>query len=99
MLEEATDTAETAVAIGVAIDNQLLVLGVEFIPGHVQRNPRLPRETLELSEQRPILWLRPGLDRALIQGLAFVGDDEVEIEIDSVAEALAARASAIRIVE
>ena len=95
MLEEAPDATETTVTI----DDQLLLLSIEFVPGNVQRNPGLPREAFELREQRPIFWLSPGLDRTFIQSLAFVGNDEVEIEIDSVAEALATRAGAVRIVE
>src|ERR1017187_4860570 len=95
MLEEAADAAETAGTI----DNHLLLLGVQFIPGHVQRNFRLPREALKLGEQRPVFWLRPGLNRTFIQGLAFVRDDEVKIDVDGVAEALATRAGPIRIVE
>jgi len=59
----------------------------------------LAREALELGEQRPVLWFCPRLDSAFVEGLAFVGDDEAEIEIDGVAEALAARAGPIRIVE
>src|ERR1700704_1915051 len=99
MLEEATDAPETAVTIAVTIDNKLLLLSVELVPRHVQRNPRLAREALELGEQRPIFWLSPGFDRTFIQSLASVGDDEVEIEIDGIAEALATWAGAIRIVE
>src|SRR5260370_385583 len=95
MLEEATHAAE----IAVTIDNKLLLLGVEFIPGHVQRNPCLPREALQFGEQRPVLWLRPRLDRTFVQRLALIADDEVEIEIDGIAETLAARTGAIRIVE
>src|SRR6266853_2209983 len=95
MLEEAADAAETTVTI----DDQLLLLGIEFVPGNVQRNPRLAREAFEFGEQRPVFWLSPRLDRTFIQGLALVGDDEVEIEIDGVAETLATRAGAVRIVE
>ena len=95
ILKEATDAAESAVAI----DNQLLLVGVESMPGNVQRNFGLAREALEFGEQRPVLGLSPGLDRAFIQSLAFVGDDQVEIDVDGVAESLATRAGAIRIVE
>ena len=80
-------------------NDEPLLFGVEFIPRHVQRNFGLPRKALQLGEQRPIFWFRPGLDRAFVQRLAFVGNDEVEIEINGVAKALAARTGAIRIVE
>ena len=95
MLEEATDTAETAVAL----DDEFLVLVVEFVPRQVQRNFGLAREASELGKQRPVLWFCPGLDRAFVQGLALVGDDEVEIDVDGVAETLATWAGAIRIIE
>src|SRR5664279_3203097 len=98
-MEEAPNPAETAVTIANAIDDRFLLFGVEFIPGHVQRNFGQAREAFKLREQRPVFWLGPGFDRAFIQGLAFVGNDQVEIEIDGVAEALATRAGAIRIVE
>ena len=76
-----------------------LLLGIEFVPGHIERDSCLAGEAFEFGEQRAILRFRPGLDRAFVQSFIFVGDDEVEIEVDGVAEALAARASAIRIVE
>ena len=56
-------------------------------------------EALQLGEQRTIFGLGPGIDGALVQGLRFVGNHQVEIEVDGVAEALAARTGAVRIVE
>jgi hypothetical protein len=41
----------------------------------------------------------PGGDCALVERLRLVGDDEVGVEVDGVAEALAARAGAVGIVE
>ncbi len=76
-----------------------MLLGIEFVPGDVQRNFCLAGEALEFGEQWAILRFRPGLDRALVQSFTFVGNNEVEIEIDGVAETLAARAGAVRIVE
>jgi len=95
ILKKSADAAEAAVAI----DNQFLLLGVQFMPRHLQRNFGLAREALEIGEQGPVLGFRPGLDGAFVQGLALVGDDKAEIEIDRVTEALAARAGAIGIVE
>src|SRR5262249_46585945 len=59
----------------------------------------LARELLHVSSKHPIFWLGPGLDGAFVQRLRFVGDDEVEIEINGVAKSLAARTCAIGIVE
>ena len=46
-----------------------------------------------------VLGPSPGIDRALVQRLLFVGNDQVDIEINGVAEALAALAGAVRIIE
>ena len=45
------------------------------------------------------LVVRPGGDGAVGEGFGFVGDDEVGVEVDGVAEALAARAGAVGVVE
>ena len=95
ILEESTNAAEPADTI----HNQLLLFGIQFIPGHVQRDSACRAKRFKFREQRPVFWLGPGFDGAFIQGLALVGDDQVKIDVDGVAEALAARASAIRIVE
>ena len=54
---------------------------------------------LQLSELGAILRAIPGVDCAVVEGLGFIGNDEVEIEVDGVAKALAARACAKGIVE
>ena len=46
-----------------------------------------------------VFGLSPGVDGAGVEGFGFVWDDEVGIEIDGVAEALAARAGAVGVVE
>src|SRR5581483_9909627 len=53
----------------------------------------------EVSQPGAVLRLRPRFDRAGVEGEVLVGDDEVHVEIDGVAEALAARAGAHRAVE
>src|SRR5271155_2558970 len=95
MLKKSAHATKTALAIG---DHRPL-LGLQFVPSHVQRNASLARETLEFGEKRTILWLRPRLDGAFVQGLALIGDHEVEVEIDRVPETLTARTSSIRIVK
>ena len=69
------------------------------MPRNIGRDPRLPRKALQFGKQRPVLGFCPRLDRTFIQSFFFVGDDEIEIEIDGVAEALATRTRAIRIVK
>ena len=46
-----------------------------------------------------VLGRGPGGDGACVEGLGAVGDDEVGVEVDGVAEALAAGAGAVGIVE
>ena len=95
MIEEAAHARKLAFAI----DNHPALLGLEFRPGNIQGNIRLLGKALQFSEQRAIFGLGPGLDGALIQRLRFVGNHQVEIEIDGVAKTLAARTCAIRIIE
>ena len=57
------------------------------------------REFLGVLKQDAVARLGPRLDGAVVERLAGIGDDEIEIEIDGVAEALAARAGAVGIVE
>ena len=82
-----------------ATDDHALMFLVEFHPRHVKRNFYLLGKALQFGVQRPVLRLSPGLNRTLSQSFPFVGNDQVEIEVDGVAESLAARARAIGIVE
>ena len=95
MVEETADAAEA----GVPIDDHVLLLGIEFRPGDVQRNGGLLGKALEFSKERLVLRLGPRLNRAFVQRLRRVGNHQIEVEIDRIAEALATRARAIRIVE
>ena len=94
-LEEAADAGEA----GVAGDDQGLHFGVEFLPGHVEWNSRLLCEAFEFGEQGAIFRFGPGFDGAFVQRFRLVGDNEVEIEIDGVAEPLTAWAGAVGIIE
>src|SRR3977135_2893402 len=82
-----------------AVEHKIAVLVLQVSPGDIQRNAGLLGKALEIGEQGTILGLRPRFDRAVAQGLQLVGNHQVEIEINGVAESLAARARAIRIVE
>src|SRR5205823_12668436 len=81
------------------IQNQSLSFGLQVSPWNVERDVSLFREALEFGEQGAILRLSPRLNGALVEGLRFVRDHQVEIEVDGVAEALATRARAERVVE
>src|SRR5512142_440124 len=56
-------------------------------------------EPLEVRLERPVLRLRPWLDGALGERLGLVRDDQVHVEVDGIAEPLATRTGAIRVVE
>src|SRR5882724_8544582 len=95
MSEEATDTHEVVVAL----HHRFVLLMRELKPRNVYGNLLLARPAPQLSEQRAILGLRPWLDSTLGECLRLVGDHQVHVEINGVAESLAARAGAERIVE
>ena len=54
---------------------------------------------LQLGEPGAILGPVPGIDGSVIQRQSLVGNDQVHVEVDGVAESLAARACAERVVE
>ena len=56
-------------------------------------------DALELGLEGAVLGTLPGVDGSVVDGLRLIGDDEVEVEVDGVAEALAARAGSEGIVE
>ena len=95
MVEESAHAEEFAFAV----ENEIAVLFGEIDPRHVERNSGSFGVTLQVGKQRAVLGLGPGLDGAFAQGFQLVGNDEVEIEVDGVAESLALRASAVGIVE
>ena len=61
--------------------------------------PSRLRLALQLGQLRPVVRLRPRLDRALANRLRRIRDDERHVELDDVAEAMARRAGAERVVE
>ena len=95
MIEKSADTGKFAFAI----NDQFLVLRVEFRPGNVERNLCLLRIALQFGEQWSILRLRPRLDRTIVQCLRLVGNHQIKIEINRIAKALAARTRAVWIIE
>ena len=82
-----------------AVEHKGLLRRGQFPPGRVQRDTMLQRRFSELCLVGAILGPGPGIDRALVQRFLLVGDDQVEIEVDGVAEALAALAGAIGVIE
>ena len=85
--EEASDAGEAAVAI---FDETLLV-GGEIVPGDVCGDACGFCGSLHLAVVGAVFGGGPGGDGAFVERLRLVRDDEVGIEVDGVAEALAAR--------
>src|SRR5450755_3041900 len=56
-------------------------------------------ELLGVLKQHAIARLGPRLDGAVVERLTGIGDHQIQIEVDRVAEALATRAGAVGIVE
>ena len=97
IIEEPFDAAE--IAGGIAFEEQAALVGSEMAPGDVGGNTLSAREFLGFLEQDAVAGLGPRLDGAVVERLAGIGDDEIEIEVDRVPEALAAWACAVRVVE
>ena len=93
--EEAADAGEAAVAF---FDEALLV-GGEVVPGDVGGDVGGFGGADHLAVVGAVFGGGPGGDGAVGEGFGFVGDDEVGVEVDGVAEALAARAGAVGVVE
>ncbi len=97
LLEEPFDAV--IIVFRIAFEDKLALLRGELTPGHVGGNALRARPFAGVLLEDAITRLGPGFDGAIVEGFAGIGDDEVEIEIDGVAKALAARASAVGIVE
>src|SRR6201999_2062465 len=81
------------------IQHKLLLRRSQLPPRRVQRNAMLHGCFPQLRLVRAILGPRPGINRAVVQSLLLIRDDQVDIEINGVAKALATLARAVRIVE
>ena len=82
----------------VPFDDKMLLLVGELRPGNVEADA-FPGHALQFGELRPIVRFAPGFDRVLLDRLRRIGDDEIHVELDDVAEAVAHRARTERIVE
>ena len=93
--EEAFDAGEVLVAC----QDFFAVSRFQLAPGVAGGDAFPAAEAPQLAQQVAIAGLGPRFDGAVGQGLGAVGDDAVEVEVNGVAEALAARAGAIGTVE
>ncbi len=95
--EEAVDAGKVGVLV--AFNDGVALLGGELAKRDVHGNAAGAGEALQVLPKLAITGLGPGLDDAFVDGFAAIGDDQVDIEVDGIAEALAARAGAVRIIE
>src|SRR5581483_11174982 len=65
----------------ISLEDGLLLLARELVPGNVQWYACLTRIALQFGEKRTVFGLSPGLDGALRQSFRFVGNDQVNVEI------------------
>src|SRR6185295_5688856 len=85
-----------------AVEQQVLDLAGQLLPGLVQRHPEGAGERLDHPERPTALLLqrvRPGLDRSHADALRRVRDDQVRVHLRPGAEAVALVAHAERVVE
>ena len=95
MIKEAADAGKSTFPV----DHKSLLLGIQLRPRHIERQISLLRETLQFGEERLVFRLGPRLDCAFVQCFRRIRNHQIQIEINRVAESLAPRARAIRIVE
>src|SRR5205085_1840227 len=80
--EETVHAQEAAITS----ENEVALRARQVGPGNVERDLAIFGEALQLGEERAVFRLRPGFDGAFVECFGFVGDDEIGIEINGVAE-------------
>src|SRR5438132_13835321 len=83
----------------IALQYQPALVDGEVTPRNIGGNSLPARPFFGFLQQAAITGLRPGLNCSIVERLAGIRNDEIEIEIDGVAKPLAARARAVGIVE
>ena len=98
-VEPGEEPAHAVPVVAVAIDDEPSMLLRQVLPRHVKRHALGLGHLLQVGLIRPVMRLGPRLDRALAERLRGIGHDQVEVELDDVAEAVARRTRAERVVE
>jgi len=87
------------IRFAIAFDDCIALRGAQLAEGRVERNALVASVRTHIHRQLPVTRLRPRFDRAIRQRFALVRHYAIEIEINCVAEALAARTGSVRVVE
>ena len=95
LAEEAID----AFIAAVAVEDQLTDFVRELMPGDVHGNAEGRRLFAQVVEPGAVFWAVPGVNGAVAKAECLVRNDEVEVVVDGIAEALAAGTGAEWIVE
>src|SRR5207249_5644966 len=74
------------------VDDEPLLVGGQLGPGDVEAHFAFSRGPFQLGQLSAVVRLAPRLDGALADRLRRIGDDEIHVELDDVAEAVAGRA-------
>src|SRR5207249_11152822 len=96
--EPAEESFHAFPARAVAVDDEPLLVVGEVRPRHVEADASA-RRALEVDELRAVVRLAPGLDRVLLDRFRRIGDDQIHVQLDDVAESVTDRARAERVVE
>ena len=96
---EPPEKAANPFVVAVTLDDELPLRVGQLVPGHVETGAGLPGRALEVRELRPVVWLAPRLDGAVIDRFRAVRHHQIHVELDDVAEAVAGGARPERIVE
>src|SRR5246127_5585046 len=83
----------------ITLEDEPALLGSKLSPRDICGNAAASRPFASLLQEHAVTRLGPGFDRAVIERLARVRHDQVQIEVDRISKALATRTRAIRVVE
>src|SRR5229473_8406576 len=87
------------VVLGIAFEIQAQLFSGELAPRHVRGNSATARPFFCVLEEYTVTRLGPRFDGAVVERLARIGNDQIQIEIDGIAEALATRTRSVGIVK
>ena len=99
LLEPLEEAADAVVVVAIALDDEPALVLREIGPRHVEAHAVRLGDALQRRQVRAVVRLGPRLDRALVDRLRRIGHHEIEVQLDDVAEAVAGRAGAERVVE